>query len=174
VSRSVSVAILLIGLAALPAAAQSPDTAPPVPASQPQDPAKPAEEKKSKKTWTNENMSDANGPVSVVGDAKNSAKTKSKPAKPADSQYVANTRRQLEKFHEQIADIDKQIIDLKNFSKGEPSTSASGIRLNHYYDREPIEVQMRVLEEKKKDLQSKMDALLDEARKKGVEPGDLR
>jgi hypothetical protein len=30
------------------------------------------------------------------------------------------------------------------------------------------------LQDKKKDLQSKMDALLDEARKKGVEPGELR
>lgn len=33
---------------------------------------------------------------------------------------------------------------------------------------------MRVLQEKKKDLQAQIDALLDEARKKGVEPGQLR
>jgi hypothetical protein len=35
-------------------------------------------------------------------------------------------------------------------------------------------VQIRVLQDQKKDLQSKIDALLDEARKKGVEPGQLR
>lgn len=70
--------------------------------------------------------------------------------------------------------IDKQLVDLKNFSSGEPSSSASGIRLNKNYDREPIEVQIRALQDKKKDLQSKIDALLDEARKKGVDPGQLR
>jgi hypothetical protein len=161
-------------VAALPAAAQSPDATPPAPASQAQDPAKQSEEKKPKKTWTNENISDANGAVSVVGDAKDARKTKSKPAKPVDEQYVANARKQLEKFQGQIADLDQQIVDLKNFSRGEPSTSASGIRLTQNYDREPIEVQIRALENKKKDLQAKIDALLDEARKKGVEPGDLR
>ena len=74
----------------------------------------------------------------------------------------------------EIAGIDKQLIDLKNFSAGEPSTSASGIKLNQAYQREPIEVQMRALQDQKKDLESKIDALLDEARKKGVESGQLR
>ena len=74
----------------------------------------------------------------------------------------------------EIADIDKQLVDLKNFSAGEPSTSASGIKLNKSYEREPIEVQMRALQDKKKDLESKLDALLDEARKKGVDSSELR
>jgi hypothetical protein len=174
VARSVSLAILLICLAAGPAAAQSPNPAPSSPGSQPQDSAKPTDEKKPKKTWTNENISDTSGPVSVVGDAKDGGKAKSKPAKPADAQYIASARKQLEKYEGQIADYDKQIADLKNFSRGEPSTSASGIRLSQYYNREPIEVQIRALEDKKKDLRAKIDALLDEARKKGVEPGDLR
>jgi len=34
-------------------------------------------------------------------------------------------------------------------------------------------VQIRALENHKKDLQAKVDALYDQARKKGVEPGDL-
>jgi len=63
---------------------------------------------------------------------------------------------------------------LKNFSEGEPSTSASGIKLNKSYEREPIEVQMRALHDRKKDLESKIDTLLDEARKKGVESSELR
>ena len=70
--------------------------------------------------------------------------------------------------------MDKQITDLKNFHAGEPSTTASGIQLDKRYQREPIEVQIRALQNKKKDLQSKIDALYDEARKKGVEPGELR
>ena len=66
------------------------------------------------------------------------------------------------------------MVDLKNFNNGEPSTSASGVRLDKRYEREPIEVQIRALQDKKKELQSKMEALLDEARKKCVEPGELR
>src|SRR6266850_635102 len=135
---------------------------------------KPPDPKQPKKTWTNDNLSDAKGAVSVVGDSKAGSKSKTHPARPADAQYVASVRKQLEKLNAQIADADKQIADLTNFSKGEPSTSASGIKLGKGYNREPVEVQIHALQEKKKDLQSKMDTLLDEARKRGVEPGQLR
>jgi hypothetical protein len=156
------------------AAAQSPATNPPTPADPAQNPAPPPETKKQKKVWTEDNLSDAHGTISVVGDSKGGSKLKPGSGKPADAQYVASVRKQLDKYKEQIADIDKQLVDLKNFSSGEPSTGASGIRLNKSYDREPIEVQIRALQEKKKDLQAKSDALLDEARKRGVEPGQLR
>lgn len=172
--RSVSLVILILLFTAFSAAGQSPDAAPPAPSAQPPESAKPADEKKPKKVWTNENISDANGAVSVVGDPKSNSKAKPNPAKPADAQYIASVRRQLEKLRSQMDEMTKQITDLTNFSKGEPSLSASGIKLNHSYAREPIEVQIRSLEEKKKDFQAKMDALLDEARKKGVEPGELR
>ena len=139
----------------------------------PQNSPVPADSKKPKKVWTNENLSDAGGMVSVVGDNKNKPKTGSAPKAPND-QYIANTKKQLEKLQKQIDDFDKQIADLKNFAAGEPSNNASGIKLNKSYNREPIDVQIHGLEEKKKDLQSQIDALLDEARKKGVEPGQLR
>ena len=48
------------------------------------------------------------------------------------------------------------------------------MKLNKGYEREPIEVQMRALQAKKKDLESKVDVLLDEARKRGVESSQLR
>ncbi|HUE57396.1 MAG TPA: hypothetical protein VMO76_16285 [Candidatus Udaeobacter sp.] len=172
--RSVSLAIIILFFAASSATAQSPDATPPVPTAQPPDSSKPADEKKPKRVWTNDNISGANGAVSVVGDPKSNSKAKSNPAKPADAQYIANVRKQLEKLQSQMDEATKQITDLTNFSKGEPSTSASGIQLNHSYAREPIEVQVRSLEGKKKELQAKIDALLDETRKKGVEPGQLR
>jgi hypothetical protein len=172
--RAVPLAILTFFLAALSAPAQSPNATPPAPAAQSPDATKPADETKSKKVWTNENISGASGAVSVVGDAKGNARAKSNPERPADAQYIANTRKQLEKLQSQIDDTGKQIADLKNFRRGEPSSSASGIELDHRYAREPIEVQIRSLEDKKKDLQAKIDALLDEARKKGIEPGQLR
>jgi len=73
-----------------------------------------------------------------------------------------------------MSDADKQIKDLTNFAKGGSSTSSNGLKPGKSYNREPVEVQIRAFEEKKKDLQSRMDALLDEARKRGVEPGQLR
>jgi len=155
-------------------AAPSQATSTPLSSSQAQGETKPPDPKQPKKTWTNDNLSDAKGAVSVVGDSKDGSKSKAHPAKPADAQYVASVRKQLEKLNSQISGADKQIADLTNFSKGEPSTSASGIKLSKGYNREPVEVQIRALQEKKKDLQSKMDALLDEARKRGVEPGQLR
>jgi hypothetical protein len=154
--------------------ASSQEKTPPQSSSETQGATKPSDSKKPKKVWTNDNLSDANGAVSVVGDPKNALKGKQTGAKPADAQYIASVRKQLNKLQEQIADVDKQLGDLTNFRKGEPSSSASGIKLNKSYNREPIEVQVRALQEKKKDLQAKTDALLDEARRKGVEPGQLR
>jgi hypothetical protein len=170
--RSVSFALIFTFFAAFSAAAQSQDTSAPPPQAVSQDAPPPAETKKPKKVWTNEDLPTAKGGISVVGD------TKSKPqpasTKSANSSYVASVRKQLDKWNEEIADIDKQLVDLKNFSAGEPSTNASGIKLDKSYQREPIEVQMRALQDKKKDLESKIDALVDEARKKGVDPGQLR
>lgn len=170
-SRSVLMAVVLIIFAAPLALAQSPDSASAQPAGQPKDSAAQPEAKKPAKVWTNENLSDASGSVSVVGDAKSKPKVA---APKTNAQFVTSVRKQLEKLQKQISDVDKQLTDLKNFSKGEPSTSPGGIKLGQRYNREPLEVQIRALEDKKKDLQSKMDELLDEARKKGVEPGELR
>jgi hypothetical protein len=170
--RLLSYAFILILLAAVSGAAQSPDTTAPAAAPQPATP--PANATKPKKVWTNDNLSGASGTVSVVGDSKNTPKAKPTNDKPADAQYIANVRKQIDKYQEQIADVDRQLLDLKNFSQGEPNTSAGGIKLNKGYNREPIEVQIRTLQDQKKDLESKIDALLDEARKKGVEPGQLR
>jgi hypothetical protein len=170
--RSLSFALILTFFAAFTASAQSSDTRTSPPPGPSKEAVAPADAPKPKKVWTNDNLSGANGSVSVVGDTKDTQKPAS--SKPADPQYVASVRKQLEKFQEQITDIDKQLVDLKGFSEGEPSTNASGIKLNKSYNREPIEVQIRVLQNQKKDLHTKIDALLDEARKKGVEPGQLR
>jgi len=170
--RSLFYSMMLVFFVAFSAAAQSQDSGAAASSSQSQDPAPPAETQKPKKVWTNEDISRSNGTVSVVGDPKE--KPKPAASKPVNAQYVASVRKQLDKLQGQIADIDKQLVDLKNFSRGEPSTSASGAKLNKSYQREPIEVQMRALQSQKKDLEAKVDALLDEARKKGVEPGQLR
>jgi hypothetical protein len=174
--RSLSFALFLTLFTAYSVGAQFQDSNPPAtPAQSPSpDSTSATEAKKPKKVWTNENLGGAGGTVSVVGDPKSKPKPVSS-GKTANAGYIAQVRKQLEKYQDQIVDIDKQLLDLKNFSEGEPSTKAtSGIKLNKSYNREPIEVQIRTLQDQKKDIEAKIDALLDEARKKGVESGDLR
>lgn len=142
-------------------------------ASQSQNPATPAptEAKATKKVWTNDDVGGLNGNVSVVGNTKPSAKPA--PGKPADPKYIADVRKQLQKLRTQLDDTTKELADLKDFQAGKPPSS-SGYPIGKGYGRIPIDQQISSLEAKKKDLQEKIDALLDEARKKGVTPGDLR
>jgi chaperonin cofactor prefoldin len=172
-----SLSLLLLGLffAVLSAAAQTTDPGSPAPASQSQNPPTSADAKKPKKVLTNEDLANSTAKISVVGNGQNTPGSKSKAAAPktANPQYVASVRDKIEKLLKQIVDVDKQITDLKNFKAGESSTNSSGVQLDRRYEREPIEVQIRALQDKKKDLQSKLDSLYDEARKKGVEPGEL-
>jgi hypothetical protein len=133
-----------------------------------------AEPKKAKKVWTNENLTEVSGSVvSEVGDARNSSSGKSTTVKPASSQAVAYVRKQLAALQAQLADIDKQIADLKSFSKGEAS-GASGMQLHKGYTMEPVQNQVAKLEEKRKIIAAQMDAVFDAARKRGIEPGQLR
>jgi len=159
---------------AIPASAQTTAPSAPSPGSKPQDATAPTEAKKAKKVLTNDDLSQTNGKISVVGDAKEQPKPKPAARATPATQYIASLRNQLEWLEKQLKDVNKQIIDLKNFNAGEPSTRASGVQLDQRHQREPIEVQIRALEDKKKDLESKIDTLYDEARKRGVEPGDLR
>lgn len=152
------------------ASSQSQDTAPSAQAQKTPTPA-PADAKASKKVWTNEDVSGLNAPVSVVGNSKNLGKTVS--ATTATPQYIANTRKELQKLRSQIDDANKEIADLQDFLAGKTATS-SGYPINKGYGRIPPDQQIASLEAKKKDLQEKIDTLLDEARKKGVQPGDLR
>jgi hypothetical protein len=129
--------------------------------------------KKSKKVWTNDDVNGLSGPVSVVGNSKNLGKAGGAGSK-ADGQYIANARKELAKLQSQLDDTNKQLTDLTDFSAGKAAATSSGYQINKGYNREPVDQQITGLQAKKKELQGKIDALLDEARKKGVEPGDLR
>lgn len=176
--------VFVLLAAANGAAAQSTDSsqqppAPPAPQATSQanpQPASPAPgpdstTKKPKKVWTNEDLPEARG--TGAGNAKNAARPNTQSGKPADPVYVANTRRQLEKLQGQLADADKQIAKLKEFNAGEP-VGTNERQLHKGYNMEPVGQQIQALEKKKAEAQAKIDALLDEARKKGVEPGQLR
>jgi hypothetical protein len=150
----------------------------PAPQSEPAQTAEHPQTKKPKKQWTNENLGEANGVVSQVGDAQTNSGAKPSPsgkpipAKPVDAQYVATLRSQLQKLQTQIADTDKEIVRLDSFKKGE-TPGCAGLQLHRGYNATPIDEQIQKLQVKRKQLQERMDALLDDARKKGVAAREL-
>lgn len=134
-------------------------------------PAPPAETKKPKKVWTNEDFGTTGEQLSSAKNAKGLPQTSSGAP---DAQYIANTKKQLEKLQGQLRDTEQQLSDLRDLQSGKQPTTSGGYQLNKGYNRVPVDQQITNLENKKKDLQTKIGDLLDEARKKGVEPGQLR
>jgi len=183
--RGVASGIFLVCFTALNCAAQSTD-----PAAQPQSPS-PAEtpaaapeantsssttsnqtKKKPKKVWTNEEMSSVGGNISVVGDssiARHNEAARSTNGNTA--QRIAAYRVQILQLRGQMDAIDKQIVNFHNAKAGEAST---GMDPRLRYTTTSPEDRVKQLEDKKKQLQAKIDAIEEAARKEGIEAGQLR
>jgi len=136
--------------------------------------------KKPKKVWTEDDVSKIDGGISVVGGSPSSGTGQGLPQSPAATpdntalgNQIENYRDQIRQLQAQLDATDKKIDDLRNF-KADNTSSSGGINPNHGYSMTPIPDQIKQLEEKKKQIQEKMDAVSDEARKKGIEPGQLR
>ena len=180
---------LLVLCAALAASAQQ--TPPPpqeqAPASRnaaatPAPPAQPS--KKPRKVWTDDDLSTLTGTgISVVGTpaqpGKNSSlrsnsETAKEAAKEKEKQKViAQLREALRKLHADLAQLDKQIAELRSFQQGTPSSSP-GLPSNRRPSSTSPEEQLRQLTEKRTRLQTQLGTLEDAARKAGLSPGDLR
>jgi len=139
--------------------------------SQPQ-PAPTAERKKAKKVWTNDDLGGGNVPTQGP-DEKNNTTAKKAVLKPATPQEAAAFRKQLATLQAQLTSVEKQIADLKSFSKGE-TPGANGLQMHKAYTMEPIENQVQKLEDKRKSIAAQIDGVYDAARKRGLEPGQLR
>jgi hypothetical protein len=164
-------------LAAAPSGTQS---TPPVPPAAPPKAPKP----KPKKVWTDDNLGEAGGTISVVGDPESPSKTAQRPqAKVApakspdetiDPRTVAAVRQQLQRLQSNLDQVDQQVAQLKGFSKGD-AKNAGGIQKDTWqYNSSSVAEQLRHLQEKKMNLQTAIDNLLDAARRSGIEPGQLR
>jgi hypothetical protein len=136
--------------------------------------------KKPKKVWTEDDISKVGGSISVVGDSSSSGGAKgssqstgTSPENSAQANEVESYRDQIRQLQAQLDATDKKIDDLRNF-KADNTSSSGGINPNHGYSMTPIPDQIKQLEENKKQIQDKIDAVTDEARKKGIEPGQLR
>jgi hypothetical protein len=152
---------------------------------------------KPKKVWTNDDMSEVTGTISVVGTTQQKQPiTPSKisslqPAVPAkasaaktpdaktkddsvDPKTLAQLRAQLQKLQAGIDQLDKQIVQLKDANHGNSKSMGVLTSDPSQYSMEPVPDQIKALEAKKASLQAAMDQLLDAARASGIEPGQLR
>jgi len=118
--------------------------------------------KKPKKVWTNEELNSVKGDVSVVGDHPSSVESATPSAAPKASDYdrlVDSYVRKLGPLRSDLADLDRKIQKVKE-AKGNA--------------REDTAAYLRVYADKRGDIQAKIDAILEDARRHGVAPGDLR
>lgn len=170
-------------VAMLPAVAQTQDAAKtdsnPQASAAPTNTNKPAEEKKPKKVWTNEEMGGLKGSVSVVGDKSSTTKQMADQESNASGQTgsrqerVRQYRDAIAELNRKIAEADARIAQFKDF-KGENASPSGGVNPSKKYTMLPPEEQVKQLETRKKDLQAKIDDLEVQAAKEGIDPGELR
>ena len=124
---------------------------------------------KAKKIWTEDNIQPSVGSPAA---AKRSS-LPSPAAKDGNAQLAKDLRVKLEKLNAQLKNADKQIDDLKRFQAGE--TNGDSVRqVNKGLNRMPIAQQLERLQAKHEQLQVQISAIYDEARQKGILPGQLR
>jgi hypothetical protein len=137
---------------------------------------------KPKKVWTNEEIAGVggDGAISVVGktggagsNAPSNNFQKITTGSSATDQQAAVYRDRLHKLNIQLETLNKKIAELRNF-KAENTGPSGGINMHQRYDMTPVEEQVKELEEKKKHVQGQIEAVGDQARKNGFEPGQLR
>lgn len=159
-----------------PAQASSQQTAPAPAPSQPPAPSPAPPKEKPKKVWTNDDVGGISGGVSVVGNSSPEGKGKDKRGGPRrqTGQSVALLRKELQTLRSQLEQTEKQIGDLRNFKAGNNASSSGGVKITGRYTMTPVEEQIRQLEQKRKQIQARIDDVEDQARKMGIEPGDLR
>jgi hypothetical protein len=133
--------------------------------------------KKPKKVWTNDEIGSVKGGISVVGDGKSAnprgPAQESNDSYDAHAELVRNYRDQVQQLRERIDAADSRIEQLKNF-KGENTSAAAGINMNRGYNMVPVEEQVKQLEERKKKLRAKIDEVEVQAKKNGIDPGEVR
>jgi chromosome segregation ATPase len=155
-----------------PAAAKAQSLVPAVPA---------ADKKKPKKVWTNDEIKSVKNGVSVVGDTnKNSARhsyvredDEENESPDVHKQRVEECRNQIRELRDRIDAVDKRLSQLKDF-KANNTSASGGIKMHQGYNMVPLTDQVKQLDDAKKQLQAQIEDIETEARKNGIEPGELR
>lgn len=160
---------IMLGFVAWPCAAQSdpaatantPSANPP--ASTTADPLKP------KKVWTNEDLPSAKSAAVPRGQANQSSGGTPK----ADTATVERIRKNLQQLQNQLDDVEKKLKSYNEFLAGE-AVSTDARDMGKGVVRTPVDQQVAQLKDKKKKLEDQIGDLYDDARKKGIDPGQLR
>lgn len=123
---------------------------------------------KPKKVWTNDDVAATDAPIAPKAKPSSNAKV------PDSNEKLAHElRARIEKLEAQMKDTDSQLTELQNFQAGEGSGNA-GRDPRKGYNRTPIPEQIEKLKQKKAQIQQQIEVAYDEARKKGIQPGQLR
>jgi len=86
---------------------------------------------------------------------------------------ILQYRAAIGELRKKIDAADQRISQLKNF-KAEDSSPSGGINPNRGYNMIPLDEQVKQLEAKKKQWLGNIDDVENQAKKEGIEPGDLR
>jgi hypothetical protein len=159
---------------------------------------------KAKKVWTNDDISEVTGTISVVGtpmaqravmapgaspissmrpgSTTNQGKNKgtdrktdtAKSDSSVDPKTLAKMKQQLQTLQAGIDQLDRQIGQLKGASQGDSKNMGVLTKDLLTYSTASVPDQIKALEAKRNAFQSAMDGLLDAARASGIEPGELR
>ena len=140
---------------------------------------KPADGTKPKKIWTKDEVGSLKGDVSVVG-ANRPAEGQTQSTQNGTGSAADPRRGKILRYRASISELrkkidagDQRIAQLKNF-KADDSSPSGGINPNRGYNMIPLDEQVRQLEEKKKQLLASIEDLENQAKKEGIEPGELR
>jgi hypothetical protein len=185
IRRSLLFLLLSVGLPALCSAQSGQEATPPAtnqqstPTASGQSSAPAGKSEKPKKVWTNDEVGGLQGTVSVVGTSR-AAESQTQPTRNAASAATEARRGKILRYRAAIAELrkkidaaDQRINQYKNF-KGENSSPSGGINPNRGYSMVPLDEQVKQLEEKKKQLLANIEELENQAKKEGIEPGELR
>ena len=127
--------------------------------------------KKSKKVWTNDELGSVKDGVSVVGDhpaGQKHAASNPPSSSASSSSYTPPTNYEIlvQTYLDKLAPLRSDLADIdRNIQKAKDAMGNA---------REDTAAWIHVYEEKRRVVLAKIDAIEDEARKRGVTPGDLR
>ncbi|HEV2102648.1 MAG TPA: hypothetical protein VGR58_07695 [Candidatus Acidoferrum sp.] len=155
---------------------QPPANQPAAPAASGQTPPAASKPEKTKKVWTNDEVGDLQGPVSVVGTKQAAERTSaSSPGGAVDARRgkILRYRAAIAALRKKIDAADRQIAQYKNF-KADDGSPNGGINPHKGYSMMPLDEQVKQLEEKKKQMLAQIEDLENQAKKEGIEPGELR
>jgi hypothetical protein len=119
------------------------------------------------------------GTVSVVGTNRpaegkaQSAQNGSGAAADVRRGKILRYRAAIGELRKKIDAANEKISQMKNF-KANDGSPKGGINPNRGYSMVPLDEQVKQLEEKKKQLLASIEDLENQAKKEGIEPGELR